>query len=143
MEMELLLAFLLFFLISGAWIIAAELSRPASGDKVVLVFFENNEEISEGVLKYIGRKARRSKGGVCILVIDNYSTDMTVPVVSRMGRYFPEIVLVEREKPGSISWDQLKPLFDRAFQVMDFRDASVRSSPYISESLLFIPSLLV
>ena len=143
MEMELLLAFLMFFLISGAWIIAAELSRPSAGDKVVIVFLENNEEISEGVLKYIRRKARRANGGACILVIDNYSTDMTVPVVSRMGRYFPEIALVEREKPGSIDWEQLKPLFDRAFQVMDFRDTSVGSSPYISESLFFTASLLV
>src|SRR5688500_8623069 len=112
---------MLLFVLAAA-VIAAEAHRPGRENKVLLVLLENNEEITELVLRHICRKARGGKGGIQVLVVDNYSTDGTVPIIRCLEKYFPEIELLARNDLGSFNFCQLKRLLDGVFEVFDFRD---------------------
>jgi hypothetical protein len=119
----LLWGFLLLFLILAAGITAAEMRRPRSGEQTILVFLENSEEIAEGVLRNICRKARRCRDEIRILVIDDGSTDSTVPIVERLAGFFPEINIVPRSEHGSLKFYQHRKL-ENICGVFDLRDAS-------------------
>ena len=109
MTIGLLWGFLLLFLILAAGITAAEMLRPRSGEQTILVFLENSEEIAEGVLRNICRKARR-----CRMKLNpgnrRWLTDSTVPIVERLAGFFPEINIVPRSEHGSkvLSAQELK-----------------------------------
>ncbi|MGI6554127.1 MAG: glycosyltransferase [Bacillota bacterium] len=123
MTIGLLWGFLLLFLILAAGITAAEMRRPRSGEQTILVFLENSEEIAEGVLRNICRKARRCRDEIRILVIDHGSTDSTVPIVERLAGFFPEINIVPRSGQGSLKFYQPWNL-ENICGVLDLRDAS-------------------
>ena len=143
MATMLLLGFLTLLLLSAVWFIVTEMGKPAEENKVMLVFMENNQEISEGVLRQLCRDARGCKGGVYLLVIDNYSKDATVEIIRRMERYFPAISLVARNDTQSLTLWQLKLLLENPCGVLDLRDTPAKSIRFTPRPNSYFASLLV
>jgi len=124
LEMGLLWGTVAFLLTGAAVIIALELRDSCRETRVIVLFLENSEEISEAVLRRMHFLLRQSGGKTGILVVDNYSRDATVPIVMRMAAMFPEITLVTRSNKQEIPPVQLKKLLQNAAGVLDLRDAS-------------------
>lgn len=116
--------FLVLWLAAAVAIIFLELRRPKSEAKLLLVFVENNEENVEALLWDICHKARHDKSRPYVLVIDNCSTDATVPIISRLKRYFSQIEIVARSEPGYMTPEQLKLLLDNVLRVIDLTDVA-------------------
>lgn len=122
MEMGLLWSFLVLWLLIAAGIVALELLMSAKNSKVLLVFVQNNEANVEALLRSICRKVNCSNSEIHLLVIDNCSTDQTVPIINRLRRYCPQIDVVSRGHPGSLTTGQLKSLLGNELRVLDLRD---------------------
>ena len=116
--------FLALWIALAVGVIALELHRPKSEAKLMLVFVENNEENIEALLRNICREARNYKGEAYILVIDNCSTDATVPIITRMKRYFSEIDVVVRSEPRDMTPKQLQSLLGNVLRVIDLSGAA-------------------
>lgn len=136
MEIGLLWGILVLFFILASGIVVSEMRRPSSVERVLLIFLENNEEITEATLKNICRKARWGKVQVQVVVIDNCSTDSTRLIVQRLERYFPEIFLLARNDPETINPNWLKSLLGNVSKVFDFRDMPQYNMPFAPISTL-------
>lgn len=111
--------FLVLWLTVAVGVIALELHRPKNEAKLLLIFVENNEENVEALLRDICRKAKHDKSQPYILVIDNCSTDATVPIISCLKRYFSQIEVVARSEPGYMTPKQLELLLGNVLRVID------------------------
>lgn len=122
--MGLLWGTVLFLLTGAAVVIALEMRTPCRETRVIVLFLENGEEISEAVLRRMHSLLRRSGGNTGILVVDDYSRDATVPIVIRMAAMFPEISLLTRGNKQDIPPVQLNRLLQNTAAVLDLRDSS-------------------
>lgn len=137
MAVGLLWGALALLLLTLALIIALELRKKENRDPLLLIFLENSEEICEVTLRQICRRARNGNPWKQIMVVDNYSTDRSPEIVSRLQRYYPQIELLIRRERNHLNYCRLDMLACREIRVLDLRDISSKDFLTFTEEILF------
>jgi len=135
LEIGLLWCFLVLWLLIWAGMIALEMQKTPYSVEVLLVFLQNNEENAEALLREICRKAKYCNNEIHLLIIDNCSTDQTVPIITRLKHYCPPIDILDRSDAKSLTAKQLELLSGNDLRVLDFSGVSYWTvkNPFLPE----------
>jgi len=130
MEVGLLWGCWIFLFTAGVLIISAEIKNEAVGcSDSLIVFLENCEEAAEKILRALLPYSRRL--GMRLLVVDDYSCDMTPQILIRLQQDYPWIKVIDRKGAASKQYQHLD--IDKentpGIKVVDFRDFSYPYMP--------------